>query len=226
MKTACALTIAGSDSGGGAGVQADLKTFASLKVHGLTVITALTAQNTKRVEGTFDVPTDFIAKQLDAVASDFEIKWAKTGMISSKEIIREVVIGIEKHEIKLVMDPVMVASSGDALIKEDAVEELKTLIKIAEIVTPNIPEAEKLSGVKINDLESMEKAARAIFELGPKAVLIKGGHMEGDEVVDLLLSNGEIKIFKGPRVTGGSVHGTGCTFAAAITAELAKGANL
>jgi len=226
MKLPCALTIAGSDSGGGAGIQADLKTFAALGVHGLCVITAVTAQNTRGVEAVFDLPPKFVTRQLDAVMRDFDVEWAKTGMLSNAEIIREVEAGIKRHGIRVVIDPVMASATGAPLLQEGAVESLLELLSSAELVTPNVLEAERLSGTKIRSRVDVRRAAREIAELGPRAVLIKGGHLRGREVVDLLYTKGKFTEFKGPRVQGGPAHGTGCSFSAAITAELAKGASM
>ena len=226
MKLPCALTIAGSDSGGGAGIQADLKTFAALGVHGLCVITAVTAQNTQRVEGVFDLPPEFVAKQLNAVMRDFEVKWAKTGMLSNAAIIQAVKAGIERYDLRVIIDPVMVAATGAPLLREDAFRSLLRLLLSAELVTPNVPEAEKLSGIKIRSRADMKRAALKIVKLGPKAVLAKGGHLRGREVADLLYAKGKFIEFRGPRVLSEPTHGTGCSFSAAITAELAKGASM
>ncbi|MDI6884351.1 MAG: bifunctional hydroxymethylpyrimidine kinase/phosphomethylpyrimidine kinase [Hadesarchaea archaeon] len=226
MKVPCALAIAGSDSGGGAGVQADLKTFSALGVHGLCVLTAVTAQNTRGIEATFELPPEFVTQQLDAVMRDFDVEWAKTGMLGSAGIIRAVEVGAKRYKLRLVVDPVMVAATGAPLLREDALAALVRLLKHAELVTPNVPEAERLSGIKIKSRADVRRAARAISKLGPRAVLIKGGHLKGREVVDFLYSDGKFKEFKGPRIAGGPTHGTGCSFASAITAELAKGASL
>ena len=226
MKLPCALTIAGSDSGGGAGVQADLKTFAALGVHGLCVITAVTAQNTRGVEAVFDLPSELVTKQLYAVMRDFEVEWAKTGMLSNTEIIQAVGAGIERYSIRAVIDPVMASTTGAPLLRGGAFESLLKLISSAELVTPNVPEAERLSGIKIKSMVDVKRAAREISELGPRAVLIKGGHLRGREVVDLLYMDGKFSEFKGPRVLGEPTHGTGCSFSAAITAELAKGTSM
>ena len=226
MKVPCALAIAGSDSGGGAGIQADLKTFSALGVHGLCVVTAVTAQNTQGVDATFELPPEFVTKQLDTIMRDFEVEWAKTGMLSNAGIIRAVEAGVRRYGLRLVVDPVMVAATGAPLLREDAVAALVGLLTRAELVTPNVLEAEKLSGIKIKSKADMKRAARAIAKLGPRAVLIKGGHLRGRFVVDLLYSNGRFKEFKSPRVASGPTHGTGCSFASAITAELAKGASL
>jgi len=226
MKLPCALTIAGSDSGGGAGVQSDLKTFAAFGVHGLCVITSVTAQNTRGVEGVFDLPPEFVAKQLDAVIRDFDVEWAKTGMLSNAEIIQAVKAGIKRHGIRVVIDPVMASTTGAPLLREEAFGSLLELLSSADLVTPNVSEAERLSGVKIRSRVDVRRAAREIAELGPRAVLIKGGHFRGREVVDLLYAKGKFTEFKGPRVLSEPTHGTGCSFSAAITAELAKGGSM
>ncbi len=226
MKVPQALTIAGTDSGGGAGLAADLKTFAALGVHGLCVVTAVTAQNTRGVDATFELPPEFVTRQLDTVMRDFDVEWAKTGMLSSGGIIRAVEAGAKKYKLRLVVDPVMVAATGAPLLRKDAVTALVRLVSRAELVTPNVLEAEKLSGVKIKGVADLRRAARAISKLGPRAVLVKGGHLRGRAVVDVLYSNGKFKEFKAPRLASGPTHGTGCSFASAITAELAKGASL
>ncbi len=226
MKIPCALTIAGSDSGGGAGIQADIKTFSALGVHGLCVVTAVTAQNTRGVDATFELPPEFVTRQLYTLMRDFEVKWAKTGMLSNAGIIRAVESGTKRYKLRLVVDPVMVAATGAPLMREEALEALIKLLAFAELVTPNIPEAERLARFKIKSKADMRRAARAIFKLGPRAVLVKGGHLKGRDVVDVLYARGKFKEFKSPRVTSQPTHGTGCSFASAITAELAKGAGL
>lgn len=222
-----ALTIAGSDSGGGAGIQADLKTFAALSVYGSSVITALTAQNTRGVTGVHEVPAEFISAQIDAVMGDIGAHAAKTGMLSSVEIIEAVADGVQRHAIRrLVVDPVMVAKSGDRLLREDAVEALRTsLLPLAYLVTPNIPEAEVLSGRSISSENDMIEAARAIQSMGAQSVVVKGGHRD-DEPVDILFDGSGIHRIGTPRVETRHTHGTGCTFAAAITAGLARGSDL
>ena len=224
MRVPCALTIGGSDSGGGAGIAADLKTFAALDVHGLCVLTAVTAQNTRGVEASTELPPEFVNKQLDAVMRDFEVEWVKTGMLGNAGVIRAVEAGVKRYGLRMVVDPVMVAATGAKLLLDDALGTLKELLSHAELTTPNVFEAERLSGLKIGSKADMRKAARAIHRLGPKAVLMKGGHARGREVVDLLFIEGKFKEFKNPRIPGGPTHGTGCTLASAITAELAKGA--
>jgi len=228
MTVPVALTIAGSDSGAGAGIQADLKTFAALGVYGVTVVTAITAQNTVGVIAVQDVDQDMIAAQLDAVADDFVVAALKTGMLSSAGTIETVVAGIRRHGLRpLVVDPVMVAKSGDRLLREDAVEALRRrLLPLAAVVTPNIPEAEVLAGRSIHSREDRLSAARAIMELGAHAVVIKGGHSDDDPIVDLLVDGGGVHEFRAPRIATTSTHGTGCTFSAAIAAALARGQDL
>lgn len=222
----CALTIAGSDSGGGAGAQADIKTFAALGVHGLCVLTAVTAQNTRGVDATYELPPDFVTQQIDTIMHDFEVEWVKTGMLSNAGIIRAVESGVKRYGLHLVVDPVMVAATGAPLMHEDSLKALTKLLARAELVTPNVPEAERLSGIKIKSRRDMRKAARTIAKLGPRAVLIKGGHLVGREVIDLLCIDKKFEEFRGPRITTEPTHGAGCSFASAITAELAKGADL
>lgn len=226
MEPDVALTIAGSDSGGGAGIQADLKTFAALEVHGLSVITSVTAQNTQKVEGISDLPSEFVGEQIDAIAEDFEVEWAKTGMVSNAEIIDVIRNKAQEYGIKLVVDPVMAAASGSPLLEEDALEELKRFLGDVELVTPNIEEANKLSGTEINSVEEMKVAAEKIGALGPENVLIKGGHLETAEVHNILFQGEEFTELKVERVPISSAHGTGCAFSAAITAELAKGSDI
>lgn len=223
-----ALTIAGSDSGGGAGIQADLKTFAAHGVYGTSAITALTAQNTLGVTGIHVVPDDFVTAQIEAVANDLGCQAVKTGMLANARIVEAVAAAIESLELpNLVVDPVMVAKSGDHLLDEEAVHALRwTLLRLARVVTPNIPEAEVLAKMPVKTLDDMREAARRIAMLKPGAVVIKGGHMAGPEVVDLLFEHGEFHEFVSPRIEGRNTHGTGCTFAAAIAAHLAKGAAL
>ncbi len=225
MKPPVTLTIAGSDSGGGAGIQADLKTFAALGSYGLTVITAITAQNTLGVRARQEIDVSVIRAQLDAVAEDFPIDALKTGMLSSREIIRCVADGIRDHELRhLVVDPVMVAKSGDRLLREDAVDALRRqLLPLAEVVTPNLPEAEALSGLLIRSMTDRVAAGKAILALGPKAVVVKGGHGEEDPVVDFLVQQDRVEEFPAARRRTTSTHGTGCTFSAAIAAGLSAG---
>ncbi|MDP1989403.1 MAG: bifunctional hydroxymethylpyrimidine kinase/phosphomethylpyrimidine kinase [Syntrophales bacterium] len=224
MKPFRVLTIAGSDSGGGAGIQADLKTITVLGGFGMSVITALTAQNTLGVHGIHDVPPSFVALQFDAVATDIGIDAAKTGMLATSEIIRVVAGKIRRYGIvKLVVDPVMVAKGGMSLIREEAKKTLiAELIPLAFVLTPNIPEAEVLSGIRIETLDDMKAAARIIRKMGAKHVIVKGGHLAGD-AVDLLYDGEEFREFRSPRIATEDTHGTGCTYSAAIAAELAFG---
>ncbi len=225
MSQPVALTIAGSDSGAGAGIQADLKTFAALGVYGVTVITAITAQNTTGVRGVQEVEPSMVRAQLDAVAEDFAIAALKTGMLSSAPVIEEVAAGIRHHRLEhLVVDPVMIAKSGDRLLREDAIQVLRTrLLPLAEIVTPNLPEAEVLAGGPIRSLADRVSAARTIMAVGARAVVVKGGHSDGDPVIDLLIDTAGVHEFRAPRIETTSTHGTGCTFSAAIAAGLASG---
>jgi hydroxymethylpyrimidine/phosphomethylpyrimidine kinase len=223
-----ALTIAGSDSGAGAGIQADLKTFAAHGVYGTSAITALTAQNTVGVTAIHVVPDDIVTAQIEAVAGDIGCDAVKTGMLANSTIVEAVAAAIESMELpNLVVDPVMVAKSGDHLLDDEAVHALRwTLLRLARVVTPNIPEAEVLAKMTVRTRDDMREAARRIAMLKPGAVVIKGGHLPGPEIVDVLLEHGEFTEFAGPRIEGRNTHGTGCTFAAAIAAQLAKGATL
>jgi hydroxymethylpyrimidine kinase/phosphomethylpyrimidine kinase len=218
-----ALTIAGSDSGSGAGIQADLKTFAALKVYGTSVITSVTAQNTVGVYGIQDMPPEFVGRQIDAVLGDIAIDACKTGMLSNAGIIGVVAEKIEEYEMEqYVLDPVMVAKSGDALLQEDASSSLiEKLVPLSYIVTPNLSEASLISGVDIQNIEDMEEAAQKIWEMGAKTVVVKGGHLEGD-AVDVFY-DGKVHLLKSERIQTENTHGTGCTFSSAITAGLAKG---
>jgi hydroxymethylpyrimidine/phosphomethylpyrimidine kinase len=223
-----ALTIAGSDSGGGAGIQADLKTFAAHGVYGTSAIAALTAQNSIGVSGVHVVPDDFVAAQIEAVVSDFGCDAVKTGMLATAAIVEAVAAAVESFDLpNLVVDPVMVAKSGDHLLDEEAVHAMRwTLLRLARVVTPNIPEAEVLAKMPIKSLADMREAARRIAALKPAAVIVKGGHLAGPEVVDVLYEHGEFSEFLGPRIEGRNTHGTGCTFAASIAAQLARGVAL
>ena len=227
--TPIAVTIAGSDSSGGAGIQADLKTFAALGVYGASVIAALTAQNTKGVTGIHDVPADFIAQQIDAVFSDLDVGAVKIGMLSQVAAIQAVAQGLSRHKAKnIVLDPVMVATSGDRLLTSEAVAVLRRdLIPYAIVVTPNLPEAAVLTGASIarNERE-MEVQAREILALGARNVLIKGGHSDGAESVDLLIGQGEVVRLSAKRIATKNTHGSGCTLSSAIAAGLARGLDL
>lgn len=217
-----ALTIAGVDPGGGAGIAADLKTFAGLGVHGTCVIASLTAQNTRGVLNSYDIPVDFIEEQFNAVVSDIEINCAKTGMLSSPEIVRTVAKLLRDNRFPFVIDPVMTAEAGGELLKDDAVSVLiEELMPLCTVITPNVAEAERLSGLKITDLKDAKKAAKKIHDMGAIAVIVTGGHLGGTDV----LFDGEVTYIEGTLVKGGT-HGSGCTHSAAITAELAKGTSL
>lgn len=224
MLIAKALTIAGSDSGGGAGIQADLKTFSAFRVFGMSVITAVTAQNSIGVQGVENLPPAFVARQLHSVLSDFGVDAAKCGMLSTAPIIEAIAAGLGEHPVpKLVVDPVMVAKSGDPLLRPDACQALVSrILPLALVVTPNLPEAEALAGMHVETRADMEEAARRIHALGPRYVLVKGGHLKG-EALDLLWNGREFTAFSAPRVESPSTHGTGCTFSAAITAGLSRG---
>ncbi|MFO8084880.1 MAG: bifunctional hydroxymethylpyrimidine kinase/phosphomethylpyrimidine kinase [Desulfobacterales bacterium] len=217
------LTIAGSDSGGGAGIQADLKTITVLGGFGTSVITALTAQNTLGVQGIFPVPTDFIRRQMDSVLSDIGADAVKTGMLASMEIVEAVAWEINDHQLTpLVVDPVMVAKSGNLLLSENARETLKKiLLPLAFVVTPNLAEAEILCGFAVNDTEKMKDAAKKIYDFGPKNVLIKGGHLKGLPI-DILYDGLSFQAYEAPRLSQRNTHGTGCTFSAALTTFLSQ----
>lgn len=223
MRTA--LTIAGSDSSAGAGIQADLKTFAAHGVYGTSVLTAVTAQNTLGVTRAHALPADLVTAQLEAVMSDIGAHAAKTGMLANAAIVEAVAAAIDDLEIPLVVvDPVMVAKSGDRLLDEEALRAIKSeLLSRAYVVTPNVPEAEALSERPIHTDEDRREAARRILALGPKAVIIKGGHFPSEDIVDLLYDGNRFTEFRAERVEGSSTHGTGCTFAAALAAHLAIG---
>ena len=223
-----ALTIAGSDPSGGAGVQADLKTFAAHGVYGLSVITAVTAQSSLGVSAVEPVSSDVVTAQIEAVVSDMRPHAAKTGMLPTAAVVEAVAAAVADLDIPLlVVDPVMIATRGQALADADAIAAMKIeLLRLAFVVTPNIPEAEALSGGTIRTDEDRRDAARRIVALGAAAVVIKGGHWNSADIVDLLYDGGEFVEFRSERVPTASTHGTGCTFAAAIAAALAKGASL
>ncbi|HEY8565647.1 MAG TPA: bifunctional hydroxymethylpyrimidine kinase/phosphomethylpyrimidine kinase [Beijerinckiaceae bacterium] len=224
--TPIAVTIAGSDSSGGAGIQADLKTFSALGVYGASVITALTAQNTRGVQGIHDVPPDFVAAQIDSVFSDLAVRAVKIGMLSQPAVIEAVAGGLARHEARtVVLDPVMVAASGDRLLRPEAVATLREkLLPQALLVTPNLPEAAALLDEPVAKNEDAVRAqAERLRALGPEAVLIKGGHAEGPESVDILLDASGFARFPAPRAATRNTHGTGCTLSSAIASGLAKG---
>ena len=229
IRATVALTIAGSDSSGGAGIQADLKTFAAFGVYGASVITALTAQNTLGVQGVSVVHQEFVLKQLDSVLADLHVVAAKTGMLANSAIVRSVAARLESAPlIKLVVDPVMVATSGDVLLSADAIAVYRAeLLPRATLLTPNIPEAARL--LDTNEAIGIEQAtaqAQALCALGCPAVLLKGGHGSGAEIIDVLCVHTHITYFRHPRIVTVNTHGTGCTLSAAITAALAKGSSL
>ena len=223
MNIPKAMTIAGSDSGGGAGIQADLKTFAALGVYGASTLTAITAQNTVGVTAVHEIPTDVIRAQIDAVLSDIGADAVKTGMLSSSAIIECVVEALKQHGVQqLVVDPVMVAKSGDSLLREDAVDSLRTrLLPLALVVTPNIPEAEALTETKIVSDTDVRRAAQAIIGMGARSVVVKGGHREGP-ATDLFYDGSDFREYTAPRFDTVNTHGTGCTFASAVAAGLAR----
>ena len=218
------MTIAGSDSGGGAGIQADLKTFAALGVFGASTITAVTAQNTVAVTAVHEIPTSIISAQIDAVIGDLGVDALKTGMLPSPAIVATVADGIRRHGIRqVVVDPVMVAKSGDRLLREEAIDALRTeLLPLAAVVTPNIPEAEDLTGMSINSDADVRAAAQAILDLGPRTVVVKGGHRDGPPT-DVFYDGIRFRAFTTRRIPSANTHGTGCTFASAVAAGLAHG---
>jgi len=220
-----ALTIAGSDSGGGAGIQADLKTFHQFGVFGTSVITAVTAQNTVSVRAWEPLPAALVAQQIDALADDLPPLAVKSGMLGSAELVRTVAAGIAGRGLpNYVLDPVMVATSGDRLLDRDA-EQLvaQRLVPLAALVTPNLDEAAILVGAEVRTPGDMERAGRALVRLGARAALVKGGHLAGDQVVDVLVAGGAVRRFTHPRINTTSTHGTGCTLSAAVAAGLAHG---
>ena len=227
--TAIAVTIAGSDSGGGAGIQADLKTFSALGVYGASVITALTAQNTRRVTAIHDVPAEFVAAQIDAVFSDLDVGAVKVGMVSQRAVIETIAAGLERwRQTTVVVDPVMIATSGDRLLARDAIDVLRrVLIPRALVITPNLAEAAALLEAPIAGTEAeMRAQGERLLALGPRAVLVKGGHGSGPESVDLLIEPGTCTRLAANRIATRNTHGTGCALSSAIAAALAKGLGL
>lgn len=225
-----ALTIAGSDSGGGAGIQADLKTFAALGVFGTSAITAITAQNTLGVSAVAEVPLEVIGDQIEAVVTDIGVDAVKTGMLSSSAIVECVAEAVDNFKLSpLVVDPVMVAATGAQLLQDEAVESVKTrLVPLATVVTPNIPEAEVLTGIEIDSIEDMELVGSEIVAMGAAATVVKGGHFDdgSGRVIDVLVTKAGVEHFGSLRIDTTSNHGTGCTFASAIAAHLAHGIEL
>ncbi|CAN8066782.1 unnamed protein product [Agarophyton chilense] len=241
-RVPCALTVAGSDSGGGAGIQADLKTFTALKVYGASVITAITAQNTMGVQDVYVPPLLFIQRQLESVLLDINIVALKTGMLPSPEIITCVSKAIRRYNIpRVVVDPVLVATSGDSLVTSDTKDALvKELFPTATVITPNLQEAEELTGMSIQSSSDLRRACEMLVQMGCHSVLLKGGHVnevEADDRIsnekvdksvasDIFYDGKEFEVFSGPRIDTKNTHGTGCTLAAAITSFLARGKNL
>jgi hydroxymethylpyrimidine/phosphomethylpyrimidine kinase len=224
-----ALTIAGSDSGGGAGIQADLKVFLVNGCHGASAITALTAQNTVGVTGIHAVPSEFVVAQIDTIVTDLHVDAAKTGMLATADIVSAVAGAVRTHNIRdLVVDPVAVSKHGDALLADDALEAYRTeLLPLARVITPNLHEAGALLGRTVTTLEDAEAAARELHALGPRAVLVKGGHLEDQaDAIDVLFDGGSITRLSGPRFDTEDTHGTGCALSAAIAARFARGDDL
>lgn len=229
MPTLIALTIAGSDSSGGAGIQADLKSFAARGVYGASVITALTAQNTQGVTGVHDVPPEFITAQIDAVFSDLAVGAVKIGMVSRREAIEAIAAGLARwHPPVVVLDPVMIATSGDKLLAPDAIDALRQqLVPKVQLITPNLPEAAALLGEQVaTSVGEIEGQGRRLLQLGCGAVLIKGGHGQGPSSTDYLVSAAGTLALAAPRIATKNTHGTGCSLSSAIAAELAKGADI
>ena len=229
MTTPIALSIAGSDSSGGAGIQADLKTFAAFGVYGASVITALTAQNTSGVSGIHQVPAEFVTAQIDAVFSDLAVGAVKIGMVAHPPVIEAIVAGLNRWSpTHVVLDPVMVATSGDRLLAAEAVDALRTkLIPLASVITPNLPEAAALLDEDVaRDEAAVEKQGRRLLAMGCKAVLIKGGHGEGAESIDYLVDSSGVTVLAAPRIATKNTHGTGCSLSSAIAAGLAKGKDM
>jgi hydroxymethylpyrimidine/phosphomethylpyrimidine kinase len=224
VKLPVALTIAGSDSGGGAGIQADLKTFAALGVHGTSAITAVTAQNTVGVTSILELPVELIRAQIAAVVEDLGVQSAKTGMLASSAIIETVANAVENYRIRLlVVDPVMVAKGGAKLLRDDAVDSLRRrLVPLAAVITPNLPEAAVLLDRSVKTMSERRQAARDLVAMGARAVVVKGGHAEGD-ATDIYFDGSELIELRAPRLPGENTHGSGCVFSAAIAAGLAKG---
>jgi len=224
MSIVKALTIAGSDSGGGAGIQADLKTFSAFRVFGMSVVTAVTAQNSVGVQGVFNLPPEFVARQIDSVLTDFGADAIKIGMLSTAPIIEAVAARLPAHRHgPVVLDPVMVAKSGDPLLEPAARSALmKAMLPLADLVTPNLPEAAALAGMAVDDERAMLEAARRIVAMGPRAVLVKGGHL-ADSATDILWDGSEVTRFPAAKLDSRNTHGTGCTYSSAIAAGLAHG---
>lgn len=220
-----ALTIAGSDSGGGAGIQADIKTFQELNVYGMSAITAITAQNTLGVQGVYPLPLEAVIEQMNSIEADLRPDALKTGMLFNSELIEAVANNIKAFNWgNVVIDPVMIAKGGAKLLQQEAIHSLReSLIPLATVITPNIPEAEVITELSLHTIEARKKAAKILHKLGADYVVVKGGHGEEEELVDILFDGQKFVELKSTRISTRHTHGTGCTFAAAITAELAKG---
>ena len=217
------LTIAGSDSGGGAGIQADLKTMLAHSVHGMSVIAAVTAQNSLGVQGVWPLPVEAVLAQLDSVLGDIGVDAVKTGMLASPDLVEAVAARLASVRAPIVVDPVGVSKHGDSLLRDDAVAVLRSaLLPLATVATPNLPEVEQLTGFRVTGERDLRRAAEAVLAYGPQWVLIKGGHLSGDPV-DLLTDGAEEHVLRGPRLDNRHTHGTGCTLASAIAARLALG---
>lgn len=227
-RPAVALTIAGSDSGGGAGIQADLKTFHAFGVYGTSAITAITVQNTLGVSGVHAVPVDIVRGQIGAVATDLEPAACKTGMLATRELVLAIAEALQQHSLlNYVLDPVMVATSGDRLLDADAEAAIMTaLVPQATLITPNLDEAEILVGFAVRDVAAMKRAAAALVEAGAAAALVKGGHLKGDTLTDVFFDGRTLRELRRPRLHTRNTHGTGCTLSAAAAAGLARGAGL
>jgi hydroxymethylpyrimidine/phosphomethylpyrimidine kinase len=229
MSKPVALTIAGSDSGGGAGIQADIKSMEANGVFATSALAAVTAQNTETVAEAHDLPPELVAAQIDAVAEDMDVRAAKTGMLSAPAIIEAVADRVAAHNLKpFVVDPVMISKTGFKLLQDAAIDTLvDELLPLATVVTPNVHEASHLTGIDVDSVESLTEAAHALLDAGPDAVLAKGGHLsEGDEAVDVLVTGDATRTFSAPRIDTEHTHGTGCTYASAIAAHLAHGHDL
>jgi hydroxymethylpyrimidine/phosphomethylpyrimidine kinase len=224
MHVPKALTIAGSDSGGGAGIQADLKTFSAFRVFGMSALTAVTAQNSLGVQGVFNLPPEFVVRQIDSVLSDFGADAVKIGMLSTAAIAEAVAERLRTNrQERIVVDPVMIAKSGDPLLQPDARAALiRAVLPLADVVTPNLHEASALAGIPVDSEADMEEAARRILALGPRTVLVKGGHLK-DAATDILWNGKDLTRFTAPRIDSPNTHGTGCTFSSGIAAGLARG---
>jgi hydroxymethylpyrimidine/phosphomethylpyrimidine kinase len=221
------LTIAGSDSGGGAGIQADLKTFAALGGYGMSVITALTAQNTEGVHGVWPVPTDFLLQQMRVVLDDIGADAIKTGMLGSTAVVERVAAILDTSDAPAVVDPVMIAKGGHPLLEAQGIEAIRDfLVPRAGLLTPNAPEAAALTGMTVETLDDLRRAGEALMKLGAKAVLMKGGHLAGEEVTDLQITPHGETLFQGPRIHSRHTHGTGCTLASACAVGIAQGMDL